>query len=208
MNPENLIQGSEEWLEFRSKFITASRMIDVIRLSKSYANKISEAFFGVIPKNIDCEAMAWGRQQESIAIAAYELKYNVECVKSGFCIHKDLKYVGCSVDRFVEKEGLVEVKAPFNSNNHIICLTSDQVPKKHIAQIQAQMWITGRKWNDFVSFDPRQAYPRDLYVKRVYADHIYHTMLEKRCKTFWQNLVLKPNNEKIDILTNNIPNLF
>lgn len=204
----DVIQESDAWHILRQTRITASNMIKVLRFSKSYADQISQAFFGHDHRDIDSTAMRWGRQCEPMAAAAYELRYGVDTVKTGFFTHPEHDFIGGSPDPLVGDDGMTEIKCPYNSNNHIFTITSDQVPDEHIPQIQTNLMITGRKWCDFISFDPRQAHSRALYVKRVYADPVYHDMLIRRCKVFWERLVMKSDDIKRDILINDIPDLF
>ena len=46
------------------------------------------------------------------------------------------------------------------------------------------MWIAGRKWWDFTSFDPRMPKPLDLYVQRVERDDEYIVNLEAEIVKF------------------------
>ena len=72
---------------------------------------------------------------------------------------------GVSPDGFVGDDGLVEVKCP-RSANHLAYLKAQSVPKEHLAQLVHQLWITGRQWVDFVSFDPRFPEPLRLFIVR------------------------------------------
>jgi hypothetical protein len=53
------------------------------------------------------------------------------------------------------------------------------MPEDHQAQIQGQMWLTGREWCDFVSFDCRMPADLQLYVQRVKADPEFQSRLER-----------------------------
>jgi hypothetical protein len=53
------------------------------------------------------------------------------------------------------------------------------MPEEHQAQIQGQMWLTGREWCDFVSFDSRMPADLQLYVQRVKADPEFQSRLER-----------------------------
>jgi hypothetical protein len=54
--------------------------------------------------------------------------------------------------------------------------------------MQWQMACTGRKWCDFVSFDPRMSDGLQLFVKRVDRDDAYIQMLEKEVVQFLTEL--------------------
>ena len=51
-------------------------------------------------------------------------------------------------------------------------------------QVQGQLWITGREWCDFVSFDPRMPGPLKLYVQRIERDDAYIAALEAEVRLF------------------------
>jgi hypothetical protein len=46
------------------------------------------------------------------------------------------------------------------------------------------MWITGREWCDFVSFDPRMPADLQLYVQRVQRNPEFIAGLEREIITF------------------------
>jgi len=87
----------------------------------------------------------------------------------GFIHHPTIAMCGGSPDGLVDDDGGVEIKAPFNSANHLQTFLTG-VPNEHIPQIQGLMWITGRQWWDFVSYDPRMPSNMALNVIRVNRD--------------------------------------
>ena len=200
-------QGSPEWHQARGVRLTASRMNDVIKMSQRYANEIRDALNGIFPDYFYAPPLRHGRLNEPRAAAAYELRTNQDTFKAGFYVHPEFDFIGCSPDPLVGDDGATEIKCPYNSGNHIQTLAMGEVPEKHIPQIQSILWITGRKWLDFISFDPRQAAPRDLFIKRVLPDIDYHEMLKTRCHTFWFDMVI--NNKSMTYDSNReIPDLF
>jgi hypothetical protein len=46
------------------------------------------------------------------------------------------------------------------------------------------MWLTGREWCDFVSFDPRMPADLQLYVQRVQRNPEFIAGLEREIITF------------------------
>ncbi|MBW3019947.1 YqaJ viral recombinase family protein, partial [Candidatus Woesearchaeota archaeon] len=73
--------------------------------------------------------------------------------------------VGCSPDGLIGDKGLTEIKCPFFTKNHVKHLV-EGAPIDYQQQMQFQMFVWKREWNDFVSFDPRVEPPYDLYIKR------------------------------------------
>lgn len=58
------------------------------------------------------------------------------------------------------------------------------MPEEHIPQIQGCMFVTGRKWWDFISFDSRQDEECQLYIETIYRDEDYIANLHKELVQF------------------------
>jgi hypothetical protein len=130
--------------------------------------------------------MQWGTEQEPAARAAYERVTGTSVEETGFVAH-DTLLAGCSPDGLVDWDGLIEIKCPYNSANHIETLLRG-MPDEHIPQVQGQMWITGRQWCDFVSFDPRMPEPLQLHIQRINRDPGFIADLEARITIFLQQV--------------------
>ena len=50
--------------------------------------------------------------------------------------------------------------------------------------MQCQLWVTGREWCDFVSFDPRLTRKNQLLVIRVERDEDLISLMEVEVKLF------------------------
>jgi hypothetical protein len=87
----------------------------------------------------------------------------------------------------VDWDGLVEIKCPWNTANHIETLLNG-MPAEHIPQLQGQMWITGRQWCDFVSYDPRMPAELQLHVQRIQRDPSFIADLEAKVTSFLQQV--------------------
>jgi hypothetical protein len=127
--------------------------------------------------------MQHGVDTEPQARMAYESANNVLVDELGFCDHPSISNFGVSPDGLVGEDGLIEIKCP-NSKTHIDTLLSKKAPSKYIPQMMAQMACTGRKWCDFVSFDPRLPEDLQLFVVRVDRDDQYIANLEKEVSAF------------------------
>lgn len=172
-------QGSDEWKQARLGHVTASNIGDVMAKGKDGAESIgrykykvrllAERMTGVPPESYTNASMEWGVQNESIACMMYEAKRDVLLDKTGFWLHPDIKWMGVSPDRLVESNGLVEVKCP-NTTTHLDYVFAGKVPNEYVKQVQAQLWVTGREWCDFVSFDPRLPAKNQLFIVRTTRD--------------------------------------
>lgn len=186
-----MIQGSEEWLKARVGVVTASRFNDVMATIKSgeaaarynyKAEIIAERLTGVPTESYTNNAMQWGIDHEDEARKIYKVIKDVVVEQTGLVMHSTLK-AGASPDGLVGDDGLVEIKCP-NTATHIKTLMSGEAPKQYYAQMQGQMWITGRKWCDFVSYDPRLDDKNAIFIKRVERDNDYIQLLEDSIKYF------------------------
>jgi hypothetical protein len=130
--------------------------------------------------------MNWGTEQEPEARAAYERATGRIVEETGFFAHDSLP-AGCSPDGLVDWDGLIEIKCPYNSAVHIETLLNG-MPTHHTAQVQGQMWITGRDWCDFVSFDPRMPEALQLHVQRITRDPGFIADLEAKVTSFLQQV--------------------
>jgi hypothetical protein len=126
--------------------------------------------------------MQWGTDTEPFARAAYEMTIDDMVTEVGFVKHPAIAFSGASPDGLVS-DGLVEIKCP-NTATHIDYLLGQDVPAKYKPQMAWQLACTGRKWCDFVSFDPRMPDEFRLFVIRYEPDRDYLKMLEAEISKF------------------------
>lgn len=171
-------QGTQEWFDARCGLVTASRVADVCAKTKSgwgasrknyQAQLIAERLTGNVTNSFSSTAMQWGTDTEPQARAAYEFLTDTEVSEIGFVVHPKMELSGASPDGLIGDDGLIEIKCP-NTATHIDTLIARKVPVKYITQMQWQMACTGRKWCDFVSFDPRMPDGMDIFLERVDRD--------------------------------------
>lgn len=179
IDPRTVEQGSDEWKQLRLGCITASNVAEVMSKGKGNAEAIgrykykvklvAERLTGVAGESFTNQAMEWGVEQETFAAMAYEVAKNTFVEKTGFWPHPEIKWVGVSPDRLVGEDGLVEIKCP-NTTTHLGYLFDGVVPTTYYKQIQCQLWVTGRAWCDFVSYDPRLPTRNQLFIVRAERD--------------------------------------
>lgn len=192
-------QGSPEWFAERLGKVTASRVADVIAKTKSgpaasranyMAQLVCERLTGEAAESFTSKEMQWGTDQEPNARSAYEFRMDATVELVGFVSHPRIGDSGASPDGLVAADGLVEIKCP-NTATHIETLLGRAVPGKYITQIQWQLACTGRKWCDYVSFDPRMPESMSLFVARVERDPKMITDLEGEVFKFLDELAFK-----------------
>jgi putative phage-type endonuclease len=184
-------QGTEEWFAARLGRVTASKVQDIVARTKTgyaasrdnyLAQLVCERLTGKGAESFTNAAMAHGTETEPLARAAYEMKNSVLVDEVGFVQHPTLM-AGASPDGLVGQDGLIEIKCP-QTNTHIETLLSGKIPNKHKAQMTWQMICTGRKWCDFISFDPRLPQELQMFVQRYPYDAEYANKLETEVLLF------------------------
>lgn len=193
---EEIVQGSAEWHALRCGKVTASRVADVIAKTKTgvsasrakYAGElIAERLTGTPAERYSNSAMSWGTEHEPVARDAYSFMTGETITEIAFVIHPTIGDAGASPDGLVGDDGLLEIKCP-ETHTHIETLKSKSVPSKYITQMQWQLACTGRKYCDFVSFDPRMPESMRLFYKRVERDDALIAELEREVIIFLNEL--------------------
>jgi len=198
-------QRTEEWFKQRLGKVTASKIADVIAKTKTGVSASRENYSTQLTLErltrqqaefYTNAAMEWGTATEPQARTAYEVYREVLVDEVGFIDHPTIAMSGASPDGFVGEDGLVEIKCP-ESKTQMDTLLNQKVPTKYMPQMQWQMACTGRKWCDFVSYDPRMPQNLQIFVQRVERNDLYIKMLEDEVKTFLEEI-----DQKVEILRN------
>lgn len=190
------VQGSPEWLAARLGHITASKFGVVLTKGRSkakawgetavsYALELAhERLSGAGQPEFTAAACEWGTDHEPLAVTAYEESQAVEVAPAGFVEHPLIEGVGGSSDGLIGSSGILEVKCPYTGREHLRTLWEGTMPEKHKPQVQGNLWVTGRDWCDFVSFDPRLGESSALFITRVARDADYIETLAERVEAF------------------------
>lgn len=105
--------------------------------------------------------MQRGIDKEPEAFAAYEALTGRVAKNVGFLSHNEIM-AGCSLDGEIDDfEGILEMKCP-KPFTHFSYIKAGEIPADYRAQMLHNMWISGAKWCDFISFDDR--FPPELQV--------------------------------------------
>lgn len=177
------LQRTEEWHQARCGKFTGSRFVDVMARNKKTGEPLKayhDLIMDIVVERMTQKpiegptgyALQWGTDVEPFAREAYELETGLSVVESGFIVHPLHDFAGCSPDGLVGDDGGLEMKCPKSSAIHLERFI-EGVPAEYVPQIQGCMWVTGRRWWDFVSFDPRMPESHQLFVRRVERDESY-----------------------------------
>ncbi len=181
-------QGSDEWYAVKLGKVSASHFSEVLNKKTGRMTYM----FRLLGERLSCEAyeaysnktMDRGTEVEAEARAYYAALYGpVEQV--GFVQLND--WVGCSPDGLVGSDGLLEIKCP-QPNTHLTYIYNDLLPSVYKPQVQGNLWITERKWCDFISFDPRVEV-RPFWKHRVFRDEKYINVLSLAVEVFVKELL-------------------
>ena len=193
-------QGSDSWLEDRKGAITASMFGEAISKYKSGANKgeylksARDYAFKLAYERLSDELLEdpqfnpWqakrGQMLEPEARLHYEARRGVLVEQAGLALTED-RLFGASVDGLVDADGSIEIKCYLSPSKLSEILLEGKLNEEVVAQIQGGLWITGRKWCDFVLYCPAlKKIGRDLTIMRVERDDEFIAVLEAELLEF------------------------
>ncbi|SDM36616.1 YqaJ-like recombinase domain-containing protein [Oryzisolibacter propanilivorax] len=181
-------QGSPEWFQARLGKATGSRFADVLAggrglTRRAYATQLAlELITGQPAETYTSAAMQLGTEREPTARALYEALTGNFVTEVGFCLHDSLP-CGISPDGLIDDDGGLEIKCP-HKRTHADYLALPAEPACYTAQIQGCLWVTQRRWWDFVSFNPAFPVNARLIVRRIWRDEAYIGQLEQSVAAF------------------------
>lgn len=168
-------QNSPEWYAARLGIPTASEFKTIIGVKKDAREKVTRQIYmrklageiltGEPMENYQSADMARGREMEDEARNLYAFAHDVEPQRVGFIRNGN---TGCSPDSLIGADGGLEIKSAA-PHIQIERLERGELPPEHVAQVQGNIWLSGREWWDFASYCPRLP----LFVVRVQRDNGY-----------------------------------
>lgn len=146
-------QRTEEWFAARKGRLTASMAGAALGLapyqSKDDCLRALVRDMNDMPSEFDGNiATDYGVNNEELAKSAYELETGNTVQEAGFVAFED--WTGASPDGYIEHDGLIEIKCPFGKRKDDepeFASIEDQ--PHYYAQIQLQLFVTGREWCHF-----------------------------------------------------------
>jgi len=154
------IQGEALWFETRAGLPTASNFDKLLTMDgkpskqqEKYLYQLAgEKVSGQKEETYQSAAMLRGIEMEEEAVKLYEFQNDVVAEKVGFCITDD-GIAGCSPDRLIGEDGLLEIKCPL-IYTHVSYLINGGLDTDYYQQCQGQLFVTGRKWLHLMSYYP------------------------------------------------------
>lgn len=121
----------------------------------------------------------YGSEWEEHARVLYEQTTGNKVISDNRYFAKD-EFIGGTPDGFVGEDGIIEIKCPYNGGNHLkSMLTGTIYNSEYIYQIHGYLWITNRKWCDFVTYDPDMPEALQLSILRVERDEVIISGIKK-----------------------------
>lgn len=153
---------------------------------------VAERITGFTDPTFVSDDMLRGMQDEPRAIEVYAETYG-HVDSMGFMVRhftvqgatgvRDVE-VGFSPDGLVGEDGFVEVKSR-RAKKHLATILDDAVPAENMAQLQAGLFVSGRKWCDYISFSGGMP----LWTKRVYPDPVWAKAIVSTLELFERTAV-------------------
>ena len=194
MSNEALIQGSDEWFAVRMGKITASKLGDLMRVTKygesTYKTRLRmelaiERLTGKSASpNFMNQAMKDGVEREPDARKLFEAITGKEVSLCGSFDHPDVVNTSASPDGLIRGEDAVlELKCPTHVT-HAKNLLSDKMPKNYEYQVQWQIACTESEYAYFASYHPD--FPKELRLKwvKVLRDNVMILEIEDEVRKF------------------------
>ena len=163
------------WLAARAGKLTGSRMKDALatlkdgRPAKARADLmrdlLAERLTGLSVRHFVTDAMRWGLDTEQDARREYESATGSIVRPCGYFDHPRIDMFGGTPDGLID-DGLIEIKCP-TTPTFVDWIAASVIPDEHKPQMLSYMACTGRRWCEFVAFDPRvQSAKMRLFVRR------------------------------------------
>jgi hypothetical protein len=189
-------QRTPEWFAAKRGVISASAASYALagrhtKGRRNYILKLADDLEG-IPDFAEEDNPPWftdGIYYESWARGWYSFKYGVDVKEIGFAVHDDYSFIGCSPDGLVGDLGMVEIKyrkSIRTFKQHAAAEATNPV----IAQLQTQMFVCDREWNDYTNYWRSVDHDREQgKVQRIYRNEAYiqNTLLPAFVK-LWEDV--------------------
>lgn len=158
-------QNSDQWFALRAGIPTASEFSKLITTKGKISTSINlVAYELAAEKYVGGQVDSWdgnkwterGKELEPLASSAYCFKNDCDVETVGF-VTDDKNTMGCSPDRFVGEDGMIEIKclmAKHHVKEMVFHKENNTSVSDYYHQVQAQMMICERKWCDLVFYHP------------------------------------------------------
>lgn len=162
---EEVVQGSDEWIQLRSGILTASEMKLIITPTLKIASNDAERshLYELLAQRITkyvepryvSDDMLRGQEDEIDALALYD-KHYAPVTRVGFITNDKWGFtLGYSPDGLVDRDGQVECKSrsqKYQIRTIAQYVHDDQIDPDFMIQVQTGLLVSERKYCDLVSY--------------------------------------------------------
>lgn len=184
----NIEQGTEEWLDLRKGVASASNFKKLITpitekpsaTAKKYSKELALelAYHELKAESFKSAAMIEGNEKEPFIRKSYQKKTLSLVEEAGF-ITSDCGNFGYSPDGLVGDDGLIEIKClEAEAHSAILLKGAKEMPDDYKCQVQGGLWLSERKWCDFVAYGKIKNEEKNLIIIRVFRDEEFIKKLE------------------------------
>lgn len=177
---------SKLWEELRYCRITASKIHEVAHC-KTVDGSLVERIIGV-GKCINTDAIERGKALEKDVVTKVEVELGIKLNECGLILNPEYPILGASPDA-VGPDFVVEIKCPISEKTKQQYLTATGVTKKHLAQIQLQMFMRKVKRGYFCVAEPDYEMSNAVTIIPVQYDEKFTTNLMEKSMSFWKNAI-------------------
>ena len=184
-------QNTPEWDAIRLGIPTSSSFDKIVTTSGAQSKQREKYMIKLAGEIISGEksdryygpSMAKGHEREDESRSVYEFTTGVSVEQVGFCFFDEKREFGSSTDGLIGNDGIFETKdaAPHVQISRIL---NGWSKADHYQQVQGELYVTGRKWCDLVSYS-RGFKP---IVMRFTRDEKFISVLAYEIKAFINDL--------------------
>lgn len=139
--------------EFGKLFMSGKKAGEASKVRRRYMLElIAERITGQPREGVNTSHMQRGKDLEAEAVACYAMLENVEPERVGFVRNEK---AGCSPDRFIGFDGMLQIKTmlpPLLLDLHLT--TKPDEYTEHDCQLYGELWVCEREWNDLLVYWP------------------------------------------------------
>lgn len=186
MSAAPILQGSPEWLDARSKCITATDIAAILGLhpykspAQVYLDKTGEG--RILEPNA---AMQTGTHLEPSIAAWWGIQNDKKPIHAEFAVHPTEPIFGASPDFLVDDDAVLECKWCGQNAAKGFGEGPDEVPAHYLLQVQWQLFVTGRKIGFLCVLGPW-----GFREYTIQGDSELHRRMAHQARKFWHEYVL------------------
>ena len=149
--------------------------------------KLIERLTGQAAQHFVTDAMKWGTMYEDNARILYETYSGNIVTECAYFTHPTIAHSGATPDGLVGDDGDIEIKCPTTAV-HLETILSGVIPERIAYQMAWEVECSGRKWVDFISYDPRLPGNLAYFCKRYTPEPDFLEMLRDEARKFLAEL--------------------